>query len=351
MNNSFPFLDDSQKREFHVELMKKHSELFHITVMTVDNNLVSAHIGIKGTDIVHLALISFSPFYAAHSPGKLHLMQLGKQFSTENIQMFDLTPGGDAWKERFANSHDEVWELIVYKNRMEKMIQNAKKQFIISVKNILKVFHITPDKPRKIYAILKRIKTDNLLRRLQFFVPTTVEMRIYRLTIDESRQYAANGKMKKNSISALLKFKPIESWQNKQLFSLSALERLENGEYCYTFSTDDELLHYGWLIESQQESFVTEVKQKYTFPPKSAVLYDFYTSPTARGQGLYQENISHMLSDLSTSRDIEYIYISVRADNKPSRHVIEKLGFKYQESLFSYNFLGFTKKWSECDSA
>ena len=65
---------------------------------------------------------------------------------------------------------------------------------------------------------------------------------------------------------------------------------------------------------------------------------------------LYQENIKQMFSDLSESKDIDYIYISVRADNTPSRHVIEKLGFEYQESLFNYKFLNFDKKWAKCVS-
>ncbi len=351
INNSFPFQDDAQKKDFHLDWLKKHPELLHITVSLLDNQLVSAHIGIVGKNIVHLAILAYSPFYATHSPGKLHLMQLARQLSEDNIEYLDLTPGGDPWKERFANDYDEVCELIIYQNLKEKIIQNAKNKGLDVLKKCLKPLSITPDRCRQLFAAIKRVKTKSIINRLQFFTPKTIEMRIYRHTLASSQGFASEGRMKKDDLDGLLKFNVIESWQSKQSFCSSALENLENGEHSYSFSSEDKLLHYGWLIEEQRDSFISEVQQAYQYPPKSAVLYDFYTDPDARGQGLYQENIKQILTDAAIRENAEYIYISVNADNIPSRHVIEKLGFEYQESLFIFKLLSFSKKWKNYNSA
>lgn len=347
INNSFPFLSDPQKKAFHIEWLKKHPDLLHITVITLDGNLVSAHIGVVGKDMVHLAILAYSPFYAAHSPGKLHLMQLARQLSSESIQYFDLTPGGDLWKERFANGHDEIYELVIYMSLSKKIIHDVKNWVLKPVKKCLKLVNITPSEIRQLFALIKRINTKSLINRLRFFLPETVEMRIYRHTLASPQQFASKGRMKKDNLTDILKFTVAESWQDKQSFCSSALGRLESGEHCYTISSDERLLHYGWLIEEQRESFVSEVQQSYQYPPNSVVFYDFYTDPSARGQGFYQESIKQMLSDAVKLENTEYIYISVKADNSTSLHDIEKLRFEYQESLFNFKLLGFSKKWKE----
>ena len=77
------------------------------------------------------------------------------------------------------------------------------------------------------------------------------------------------------------------------------------------------------------------MQQGFEFPEHSAVLYDFYTDPDERGRGLYQRTIQRIIQDaLQRIEGLRYVYISVLADNRPSRHVIEKLGFDYQCSLF-----------------
>jgi hypothetical protein len=71
---------------------------------------------------VHLAILCHSPFHARHSPGKLHVLKLGAELANEGFEALDLTPGGDAWKERFANTHDTVYELLVHPGRVSRAV-------------------------------------------------------------------------------------------------------------------------------------------------------------------------------------------------------------------------------------
>jgi RimJ/RimL family protein N-acetyltransferase len=58
-----------------------------------------------------------------------------------------------------------------------------------------------------------------------------------------------------------------------------------------------------------------------------------------------------MLSDASKLENAEHINISVKADNVASRHVIEIIGFEYQEPLFQFKFFGYNKKWRKHNPA
>jgi RimJ/RimL family protein N-acetyltransferase len=153
--------------------------------------------------------------------------------------------------------------------------------------------------------------------------------------------------MRRDCLADLLSYEPAEAWQPaKDEFLRQAAEGLESGAHIYTYAKDGRLLHYGWLIERQTESVLTEVGQTHYLPPSAAVLADFYTHPLARGRGLYQQSLSQMLHDAADIPGTRRIYIGVMADNGPSRHVIEKLGFVYQYSFFKRRRPTGTHRWS-----
>lgn len=108
---------------------------------------------------------------------------------------------------------------------------------------------------------------------------------------------------------------------------------MERGEHVFTHADEQCLLHYGWFAPKQAESFFSEIRQRYSYPTGTAVLYDFYTDPEARGRGYYRSNLLQMLQRAAVEPSITQIYISVNAENGASRHVIEAVGFQYQESL------------------
>ncbi len=344
INNSFPFLQDKQKKFFHLNLMKQHPDLLHVTITTLNGRLIAAHIGIAGKNQIHLAILANSPFYASYSPGKLHLMFLSKLFAHEGIKFLDLTPGNDPWKERFANCHDEVYELFFYKSANIRTLCFFWTKTKDLIKAMAKWIGVTPDKASHFLNRLKHIHISNIVYRLCCAIWKKAEFRVYRHTIESLKYVASGGQMRKDYLPDLLKFEPIESWQTKQRFMANALQRLELGEHVYTYASEERLLHVGWLIEEQHESFFPEVQQRFKYPEKSAVLYDSFTRPEVRGGGLYHKSLRQMLADIKKLKDVKYVYISVLADNGPSRHVIEKLGFEYQCSLFHLRILGFSWK-------
>ena len=109
-----PFLQaDPQKRKFHVDMFAAAPAENCVTVTYLDERPIAAFWGAVSGKTVHLGMVMHAPFLAKHSPGKLHLMQLSEHLLKEGKEVLDLTPGGEPWKERSANAHEEVAEAVI----------------------------------------------------------------------------------------------------------------------------------------------------------------------------------------------------------------------------------------------
>lgn len=342
------------KKAFYLRMMQA-PRLLHATLLLAGEHLVSAHIGHYNKDHVVLGILAHSPLFAKHSPSKLHVLLLGQDLASEGITTFDLTPGGD-YKERFATHHDEAYILTVFFNRgsylrygVARIGATAAKEFLTAVGS----------NPAQIGSAIERVKhkisylkVSSLpvkgLRMIKRTLWYTGEMRIYSMDVEAVTVVPQQQTAKRDYLPDLIKYEVAEAWQpTTRRFLKQALENLEAGMHSYTYSENGRLLHYGWLIERQEESFLNEVGQKLYLPPNSAVLADFYTHPVARGRGLYGSSLSQMLHAAATVPGTRRIFICVMADNYPSRRVIERVGFQYQYSLFRRKALGRTEKWSD----
>ena len=328
--------------------------LLHVTVLSAGDQLISAHIGVYNKEQVLLGILAFSPFFAKHSPGKLHLLMLGEELAKEGVPTLDLTPAGE-YKENFATHHDTAYVLTVFFNRKQYLQYKATRKAIDTAKNILSAAGVTPADVKTMMGNARYKWTHFNIRRLFASVSNrlrktlwyTGEMRIYAMDVKAARRLPHPQSMRRDCIRDLLSYEAAEAWQlPTSLFLKQAIEGLASGAHIYTHTKDGRLLHYGWLIERQTKSFLSEVGQANYLPPDSAVLADYYTHPLARGQGLFHASLYQMLHDAARIPDTKQIYIGVMADNAPSRHVIEKLGFVYQYSFFQGRRLARKAHWS-----
>jgi RimJ/RimL family protein N-acetyltransferase len=195
----------------------------------------------------------------------------------------------------------------------------------------------------------RKVGLIELLRKLKGrilrLVWSTREFRIYVISAEEVGSLENPKLMCRDDLSALRAFEASERWLPKEAFLAAAQSRLQEGHHIYTRVEGGRLIHYGWLIERVEQARITEVNQQLVFPAGSASLYDFYTHPAARGHGLYQASLRQMLHDAAAVPGTRRIFIGVLADNKPSRHVIEKLGFHYFCSLLHRTILGWSVRW------
>jgi RimJ/RimL family protein N-acetyltransferase len=316
----------------------------------VDDDLVAAHVGLRSRNTVLVGMPAQSPRYAKHSTGKLLFFELALLLEQEGIEALDLTPGGE-YKDRFATHFEEASVLTIFvsaaaawRYRQERrLIEAAKRRGVSteSVKHAIRTVHHTVRHLRPSHVPLQAA------RRLKRAAWNAAELRLYRFPRGKPMTQSESLRMARDRLEDLTCYSPVERWQPTMSdFLQTATERLENGEHCYTYVEDGVLAHFGWLIDRQESSFLGEVNQQWTLPPGSAVLYGFYTHPRFRGRGMYSSSLGRMIRDAATIPGLGEIYISVLADNGPSRRVIEKIGFVYERSFYERRRFVSVSRWS-----
>ena len=161
------------------------------------------------------------------------------------------------------------------------------------------------------------------------------ELRIYRYPLEERPPLPFPTHFRRNCLDDLRYYEQSSSEQRPpEAYRKLAVERMAQGFHLYTLVEGDRLLHYGWLIERQTRGEDGWVQQVYFPPPETAVLFDHFTHPVARGRGLYFQALCRLLHDARDVARARQAYVTVFASNGPSRHVIEKVGFRHEASLF-----------------
>ena len=177
-----PFSDDPCKKAFHLEL-SKDAGLLHVTTLRFGTTLASAHIGACGNGQAHLGILTHSPFLAANSPGAFHILFLAQMLQQEGYGQLDLTPGDDAYKQRFANGVDQVHSLTIFPSPSERWKDNARERITGKSKNILKSIHVSPKHVHALREKLGRVHIlrtpANLVRGARSWLRRRREMRFY----------------------------------------------------------------------------------------------------------------------------------------------------------------------------
>ncbi len=137
LRGSAPFRNDPRKLPFHCAMLEQPG-LLHVTVLKVGNMLASFHANMIHRQGVQLGLIAHNPSLARLSPGKLHILMLGQMLREQGYCQLDLTPGGEPYKERFANAFDQVHTLAIYPTPVRRWMGLARHHAEAGAKRFLK---------------------------------------------------------------------------------------------------------------------------------------------------------------------------------------------------------------------
>ena len=173
------------------------------------------------------------------------------------------------------------------------------------------------------------------------------ELRVYRYPLDQSPPLPLPTNFRRNCLEDLQYYERSSKDQHSpDIYRGMALERRAQGFHLYTVVERGCLVHYAWLIERQTRGEDGWVQQVYFPPAGTAVLFDHFTHPLARGRGLYFQALCRLLHDAREMTGARQAYVTVFASNGPSRHVIEKVGFQHEGSLFKERRLLWSKRYA-----
>ena len=347
---NLPFRTDSHKAAFYTACMEE-AGLTHATVLKAGNHIIATHVGFVDR-IPALGLITHGPEYGEHSPGKLLLLYLHKLLGEQGYTEFDMTPGRP-YKKRFATHKDAVCVLEVF---FDKAAHRRYQTRAAAAKAGHWVSSVTGS---DIKATLER--TNRLALRVRRTGPSKSmsiaakhawrtlqsdgEFRIYEHPLRAEPGAPAFGRMRVNELRDLLDYQPESAGSPTVLEFLETAERrLASGNILFTYAEEGRLLHCAWLIPSATR-MGSEFGHDIPLTGNVSILWDDYTLSAARGRGLQQESLRARLSYAAAHKLSDRAMIGVRADNAPSRHNIEKLGFTYAGSAWISVRLGRTRRW------
>jgi len=117
--NKIPYPNGDQDWNLFFEWFKYG--ILHVTGLWLDGVLIGAIIMINDYGkTAHLAgLITYSPHHAKLSPGLVHLYLASQMLKDESFDHLKLSPGYDAYKDRFSNRQEEVFELLISSNSFQ----------------------------------------------------------------------------------------------------------------------------------------------------------------------------------------------------------------------------------------
>ncbi len=275
MFNKNQFSENPLKTRFLLAIFEKN--LLHVSVLKVDQKIMAAIVAVAGRGWVHLGGINTHAPYKAryYSPGFVHFIMLGKQLADSGGAVFDLTPGGDAYKERLATDHDLVYEMVLPGNAVSRAKRQVKKYLFNRLVRAGKRPMSVELALRKEAYVLKVKLRSVLSPSLAISKLLTKQTESVQIRPEMNRSDESQIKVQENDLKALLVYKPSKYDLSRWEFLESAMHRLEAGDTCYTWSSAGQLKACAWLIGSAVGSEVSA-------PAETPMLELIYCQPEAK---------------------------------------------------------------------
>jgi len=351
VNDSTPFSDDPVKKAFLLDWIRSSPEELHLSCTTLNGEIIGAYIGVNSEIDSHLAILAYSPEFAAFSPGKLQIYKTGQMLCADSISRLDLTPGGDPWKERFATHHDTVLELNAYSRMAE--VRRLKVLEIVdnTVRKLLDKLHISPNRIKSVVHRIKQLKHAGLLDNLRALYPVRREYSVYRIDLDNYVHESGDAVIKTNALNHLLMYQQRQGGVSKKGFLSNALSNLESGGRSYTLASQaNKLVCCIWLAQGQEHSFIEEVDQSVCYPTRGAVIHGDFTDQSLNNRQCFKPTAQRILSDLKQSGDTKRAYINISSSDERLKQLVKELGFKPICRVYFTRFLWHRRHWQEFQS-
>lgn len=341
VNGTCPFREDPRKRPFYEALMEKG--LLHVTVMKIGENLVASHIGLRNKREVVLGIVGHSPFQAIHSPGKLHILQLGMMLHDEGFMNLDLTPGGDAYKEDRATRYDEAHEVKVFLDKRALARHRSSLRVQAIEKKLAGTLRLNKQGLSRLRSLVRNPLRElaSLMSSARKWISSSEETRFYRA--EASVAGSVDPGIQRDSLRDLLGYESGEKEsRSKREFLSDGLYAIEAGVHVYSLVRNGVLVNCAWVANSASKGFPSEIVLSHEYPPKSAIIYDFYAKPSASRQGDDSGLLRKIVNDAS-AEGTEAVFLAISAGDRATRQAAEAAGFKYQDSVVKSTRFGAVK--------
>jgi CelD/BcsL family acetyltransferase involved in cellulose biosynthesis len=337
MHGYEPFAQDPFRKQFQLELMKQPG-LLHVSVLRVGKLLAAAHVNVCDKQQLHLHLICYNPLLAKHSPGKFHIHLLAQMLIADQYQEIDLTPGGDPYKERFANTHDTAHILSFHPTRISRFKAALCARGEALARRGLSTARIHPARARDLFQALHGLSFPKLCAAaagsLRDRIGLRPAIRLYTKHIGPRCAVAPDQAVfARDQIDHLLSYRAPAGGVSRKQFLSDAVLRLEQGQHLYSCVQGGALRFIGWLMEHPSEVFVSRILPGLKRPENAALIMNLRSCDGQAQPELGSTCLATMLADLAGSNSATRAMMAVRP-NHAALPLIEAAGFVWESSVF-----------------
>ena len=350
INNSRPFEEDPNRIAFCAALQAYYGVL-HVSAMWLDDQLLAFHLGISDDKRVCLGLSSYDPSESKQSPGTLLLIELSKILTEQGYETFDLTPGNDLYKERFANQHQVLSKPTItfttrtkYTEKIKYQIKNMVMRLLPLIKTDIQAVQKRKNNLIEFLEIAKLVGNKKLFRKFKEKLFSKKTIHLYYLdNLVPTSKISKDFEVHPQLYESLLMYKNEESFRTKRRFLREALEKFSSGETLFSVTNNNELKWSGWLTNSKKPLKSSGIPQLLLFENGSHVLYDFYCS---KSECTKEDLFKYLQETIDQINPISFLGLTICLEDpfRLSEEQITTLGVSSVEKIVFTNVGSFYKK-------
>jgi len=165
-HGSVPFALDSAKTDFHARLLA-HPEEVWLSVLWLGEMPVAAHLGPFAGGELAMGVQGYDPREGKLSVGTILMFEMAADIGAAGGAVLDLTPGGDAWKERYASRHRTLHHVVLFGSRSATLAEQARRRAVAGARAAVRTVAGEPAALRQRVAVRSAepaVATHDLLR-------------------------------------------------------------------------------------------------------------------------------------------------------------------------------------------
>lgn len=242
---------DPHHRAFYLALMGVPA-LLHVTVQRRADTPLSMHINVRNGSEITLGLMAQTPTDAENSPGVFHIQQLARMAAAQGFRILDLTPGTDAYKDRFATRREAV-HVLELRTSPQALAASVRAAVRRSGRRAVERIGLDPERVRDALAHARSgfaaVATPGGTKALVHDIRSARGSgRVLRFTLNAHRLGSRGARTELDSIAALLAYRPGPlGARPRRAFLATALARFGAGQRSASIAIDGELILSAWI--------------------------------------------------------------------------------------------------------
>jgi len=326
-------------RAFYTEIVTTMPlEMIFFTSLRVGERIVAMDLDFAHAGCLYWYKAAFDITMPKVSPGLALLCHLGRAIDDAGFHTLDFTRGEEAWKLRFANEVVHNRRAIIYRHqrsRVKLSLATWARQGIVrdlARRQRLKYALVTGRTALRKYGPLGLL--GHQVRRTIRRQLKTTTMLLFRSGEPDpaSAPLGDDLVVRAGSMADVFAAAELVDHVDMGRYVRSLLARFRWGDELYLAYLEGELVHAAW-VAYRQRIFIREVKQEVWVGENTAYIYDCYTSPLARGHGIYTRVLRWITAHAVATKGCAGVAVACASDNPESRRGIEKAGFVFSKKV------------------